>query len=636
MPYKNAFIVPEKASGLVDDSPVDCHEEKPVQFEDGTLTIPDGNQSFDTCQDMTEIVRVVIPSSLKSIKADAFKGCSGLEEVHISSLSDWCEIEFENEYSNPLFYAKNLYLDGEIVNDLELPSGLKSVGDFAFVNCDGIVSLTIPNGIENFGRDIFLGCTGVKKITYNGSATEWKERNVVVPSKCTVYCTSGILQNKPAETPSPKSEPKTDTQSNDNIARIENGILIIPNNVTDINDELLDECNNLEGITVEKGNLKYHSEGNCLIETESKTLILGCKRSKIPENGSVIKIGDMAFYDCNDLIEIAIPDGITDIGSESFRYCAQLTNITISDSVTNIDNEAFSDCTALNRVKIGENVNCIGDGAFSACTSLTSIIIPDSVTYIGSEAFSDCVNLKNVVLPKYITSIEDDTFNCCDSLPNITIPNGVTSIGNLAFYHCTELTNIIIPSSVTEIGSSAFQECEALVNITITNNMVIVGDGAFYDTAWYGNQPDGEVYMGKILYCYNGIMPKNTSIKVKPGTITISAGAFDDCDELVGITIPDSITELPEDIFADCINLKEIIYHGTEHEWVAMCVDVPEECTVYCLGENQIDSTDSYDFLPELDLGTSIQNSTNQLNVIGNDNIICVGTRIKSRKNNPK
>lgn len=461
MPYKNAFIVPEKISGLVDDSPVDCHEEKPVQFEDGTLTIPDGNQSFDTCQDMTEIVRVVIPSSLKSIKADAFKGCSGLEEVHISSLSDWCEIEFENEYSNPLFYAKNLYLDGEIVKDLELPSGLKSVGDFAFVNCDGIVSLTIPNGIENFGRDIFLGCTGVKKITYNGSATEWKERNVVVPSKCTVYCTSGILQNKPAETPSPKSAPKTkksvaqpkpiaQAKPQPKEPYVENGVLIIPKGTTEIEDK--------------------------------------------------------AFMNRMDFSSVMIPNSVTSIGKCAFGGCTRLTTVTWNATACTCAGSScgpiFNGCTALTMVNIGNNVTTIPNYAFFGCTGLTTVyitdiakwcaisfggstanplyyahnlylndslvtdlVIPGSVTSIGDYAFYGCTGLINITIPDSVTNIGWSAFSHCSGFTSITIPNSVMSIGNFAFCRCTELTSVTIGSGVTSIGGWAFEYCAQLENI---------------------------------------------------------------------------------------------------------------------------------------------------------------------------
>ena len=68
------------------------------------------------------------------------------------------------------------------------------------------------------------------------------------------------------------------------------------------------------GITVADGNTVYHSAGNCLIETESKTLVLGCKNSVIPTDGSVTSIGEYAFYGCTSFTSVTIPSSVTSIG----------------------------------------------------------------------------------------------------------------------------------------------------------------------------------------------------------------------------------------------------------------------------------------------------------------------------------
>ena len=117
-----------------------------------------------------------------------------------------------------------------------------------------------------------------------------------------------------------------------------------------------------------------------------------------------------------------------------------------------------------------------------------SIVIPETVTYSGT---------------KYsVTSIGDYTFDECTGLTSIIIPNGVTSIGNAAFRGCTGLTSITIPNSVTSIGSFAFYQCTGLTSIIIPNSVTSIGYQAFYDTPFYNNQPDGVVYLGKVLYDY--------------------------------------------------------------------------------------------------------------------------------------
>ena len=216
----------------------------------------------------------------------------------------------------------------------------------------------------------------------------------------------------------------------------------IPNSVTSIGSSAFDSCSGLASITVEKGNPIYHSAGNCLIETESKTLLVGCKNSIIPSDRTVTSIGG-AFWGCTGLTSITIPDSVMSIGNGAFCDCTRLTSITIPDSVTSIGVFAFSSCSGLTSVTIGSGVTSIGSSAFDSCSGLTSVTIPDGVTSIGSSAFSSC-----------------------SGLTSVTIGSGVTSIGGWAFRGCTRLTSITIPDSVTSIGYWAFKDCTALTEIT--------------------------------------------------------------------------------------------------------------------------------------------------------------------------
>lgn len=101
----------------------------------------------------------------------------------------------------------------------------------------------------------------------------------------------------------------------------------IPNSVTSIGSGAFSICSGLESITVASGNTKYHSENNCLIETAAETLIVGCKNSIIPSDGSVTSIGEGAFSGCTGLTNVNIPDSVTSIGSGAFEYCVMLNEI---------------------------------------------------------------------------------------------------------------------------------------------------------------------------------------------------------------------------------------------------------------------------------------------------------------------
>jgi hypothetical protein len=154
---------------------------------------------------------------------------------------------------------------------------------------------------------------------------------------------------------------------------------------------------------------------------------------EIEKRYTITGIGYQAFYDCDYLETIIIPDNVISIGNSAFRECKSLTSITLPDNLISIGNSAFYFCSSLLSIKIPEGVTIIVDSAFYCCYSLTSVTIPDGVTSIGDSAFDECT-----------------------SLTSVAIPNSVTSIGRYAFYYCTSLTSVTIPASVTSIAGNAF------------------------------------------------------------------------------------------------------------------------------------------------------------------------------------
>ena len=91
----------------------------------------------------------VIPDSITSISAYAFIGCSALKGVYITDIEKWCKISFENDVSNPLYYAHNLYLNNQLVTNLVIPDSVTSIGAYTFTGCSGLASVTIPDGVTS-------------------------------------------------------------------------------------------------------------------------------------------------------------------------------------------------------------------------------------------------------------------------------------------------------------------------------------------------------------------------------------------------------------------------------------------------------------------------------------------------------
>ena len=266
--------------------------------------------AFSYCNSLTS---VTIPDSVTNIGAEAFIDCNNLMSVDCwGDIESWCMIEFGSYYSNPLYYAKELLINGEKVKDLVIPDTITKIKSHAFIGCSSLMSIVIPNSVTWIGDYAFNSCNHMTSIA-------------------------------------------------------------IPNSVTWIGNHAFSRCGVLKEIIVEEGNERYYSKDNCLIDKTTKTLIRGCNNSVIPTDGSVTSIGDEAFSDCNGLTDITIPSGITSIGFSAFEYCSRLTNVDIPDGVTSIESETFVLCESLISVAIPNSVTFIGYDTFRFCLSLTRI-----------------------------------------------------------------------------------------------------------------------------------------------------------------------------------------------------------------------------------------------------------------------
>ena len=129
-----------------------------------------GEWAFCHCENMTS---VTIPTSVTSIGGAAFAACHGLTRVNYNNLVGWCNIDFgDDEWSNPLFFAKNLYINGSKVTNLTIPNSITNIKRFTFAGFSSMTKLTIPNTVKTIGSGAFENCTGLTTVTIPNSVTD--------------------------------------------------------------------------------------------------------------------------------------------------------------------------------------------------------------------------------------------------------------------------------------------------------------------------------------------------------------------------------------------------------------------------------------------------------------------------------
>lgn len=299
----------------------------------------------------------------------------------------------------------------------------------------------------------------------------------------------------------------------------------------------------------------------------------------------VTSIGDMAFYDCTGLSDVAIPSSVTSIGISAFSGCIHLKSVTLGSGLKSLGHDAFSG-TAITEVTIPKSVTDIeGNGTifrspFSKteflkkvtfedgvetilpyilrdCTSVEKIVIPDSTKTIGNYAFSGCAGLKDITIPGGVTTIDSGAFYGCSILESVTLGSSLKSLGRYVFSG-TSITEITIPKSVTSM-SGPFNGADSLKKVIFEGGIETIPSGALENCTSVEEVVIPNSVKTIDSYAFSGCTGlKDITI---PNSVTeISRAAFQDCIGLTSVIIPDSVTTIDYYAFEDCINLKSVTF----------------------------------------------------------------------------
>ena len=337
------------------------------------------------------------------------------------------------------------------------------------------------------------------------------------------------------------------------------------------------------------------------------------KEIKIPD--SVETIGNGAFYECRDLERIALPSALQTLSSVTFYNCTALSEVTFPASLKTIESSAFSGCRNLSEVKLPASLTAIQSSVFHLCINLKTVSYDGSLeqwsritadndvlgyscpSLVMGDYTAQFILVKNGFLdppPKTVTITKYTGTESTVILPSTISGWPVTKIGEDAFQDNTTITSVTIPDSVTEIGSNAFAGCTNLTsvhyegdwsNLTIQSGNPAVEDAAkdaaneqLFDFEFIlnntavivnnyrckGTAADVTIpsrYKGKPVTAINNAAFPNsavTSVTIPDSVTSIPDAAFVNCSQLTNISIPNSVTYIGFSAFDGCASLKSI------------------------------------------------------------------------------
>ena len=533
-----------------------------------------GWYAFSGCTGLTSIE---IPNSVTSIGYKAFSDCKGLTSVEISDIAAWCGISFDGDDSNPLSYAHNLYLNGELVTNLEIPNSVTSIGNYAFRGCSGLTSIVIPTSVISIGDHAFELCTGLTSVEIPNSVTS-------IGSSAFYYCSS--------------------------LKSVE-----ILNSVTSIGDHAFAYCEGLIRVTFGNsvtsiGEYAFmHCEGLTSVEIPNSVTSIGSRAfiycyglTSVQIPTSVTSIGSYAFYRCDRLktlvlnieelnpylmegwkymsyftddikvnkIEylfngstiknLIIPMGMERIVDYAFYKSEVLESVTFPDGFKEIGKAAFKDCPNLYNMQLPSSLTTLGDEAFAGCLSIYEVNLPSTLTSMGAGCFKGCQDLEKVTFAEGMTAIGDDTFNGCTRLQAAPLPNSITSIGDNAFYGCTGLQNVVFPENLERIGAAAYSGGVKIQDFKLPKSVAAIGDKAFSGTLDVTNLklPEGLESVGSEAFLNCGIK----TLSLPESLVFIGDRAFAG-NSFTEVTIPGAMTEITYGAFNGCANLNTVNFNSS-------------------------------------------------------------------------
>ena len=324
-----------------------------------------GDGAFSGLANLKEIT---VPDAVEYIGYGAFSDCVNVEKISLPFIGD-CRVGSDGKPS----YVPEKDKDAErgklknclwyVFGDLKTPKSLKHVtvtdtlviGLEAFANTENLESVTLCDSIVRIDSGAFLGCSSLAEIKI--------PQNVTVIGNSAFYGCSRLNSITV-----PDKVMTVGDLAFANCLSLES--VSLGAYISSLGSGAFSGCKKLSNINISPLNVKYYSGVGCIVERESKTLVVGCNSTVIPED--IVNIGDGAFKNCDGITTVTLPTSVKIIGKSAFEGCSNMTDIVLPEGLQEIGDLAFADCVNLKSVKLPASVTRVGDAAFKNCTSFKS------------------------------------------------------------------------------------------------------------------------------------------------------------------------------------------------------------------------------------------------------------------------
>lgn len=586
-----------------------CSNLKEVKFPD-TLKIL-GSGVFRDC---TSIKEVTVPDSVEEMGIGMFRGCSSLEKV---TLPNYGVSPFMYAGCKSLTYAP-LSCDGmhegetaviphkvfegcESLTEVTIPEQVTKIFEGAFKDCVNLEKVVIPgdteiiDGTEDGDYPVFHNCPKLTIYGYKGSKAEQYAKDHDIP----------FVELK---------EPEVETTGEFDYIVYDNGDVAIVKYLKNEKEVIVPTSINDYYIT---------KIGSYKADDKIIGAFGGKDVEKVTLPDTVTEIYMVAFFDCQKLREINLPDSLEKIGGGAFAGTA-LESVTIPGGVATIPDHCFTE-SPMTELTIKDGVKEIQGTAFWKCANLTEVRIPKTVETVGDYAFANCDGLKDVYFYNPDTKIGDETFEDGEGgKVNVTVhgyagstaekfakdkgyefvpidgeplppPENVITVGDFDYldmgeglvligYNGTD-EEVIIPyevngKQVLTIGQESFKGNTSVKSVKISTGIKNIGPQAFADCenltsveipetveniegGAFANCALEEVDLPsglKEIASHAFAQNPLKNVNIPYGVETIGESAFWQCDELTEVVIPYSVKDVQGEAFCDCDKLTDVTF----------------------------------------------------------------------------